>query len=288
MISVGVLVCIMKNISCQYLPSSWFIKTAFSFLLLATLAQSKVNAQSLYEDNFTTNPGSLNGRTTAAGFGNWVASDSELQTGGGLLTVGSNSPVNWHSATFALPTLTSSDTLSLILTVRPSGQNFMGIGFTPNAGQYVANSGYGWLYYQGLGAPYPNIQIFTGSANGGSVGKVYFAGLENPNVNFDASLPTTFRYTYSASAKTLSITAENGTRSSTLLNNLDVSSVPLSGFSNFALQFEGQNVSADSAPSYVSNIRLETVPEPSVNLLMGLGALTLGIVRVRRARPAQT
>lgn len=136
----------------------------------------------------------------------------------------------------------------------------MGIGFTPNAGQYVANSGYGWLYYQGLGAPYPNIQIFTGSANGGSVGQVYFAGLENPNVNFDASLPTTFRYTYSASAKTLSITAENGTRSSTLLNNLDVSSVPLSGFSNFALQFQGQTLDSDSNPSFVERLQVEIIP----------------------------
>ena len=65
----------------------------------------------VYEDTFTANPGALNGRTTAAGFGNWTTTDSAFQVGSGQITIDSNTPVDYHAATFALPTLTVSDTL---------------------------------------------------------------------------------------------------------------------------------------------------------------------------------
>jgi len=227
----------------------------------------------VYEDTFSADPGSLNGRTTASGFGNWTTTDGAFQVGSGQITIDSNTPVNYHAATFALPTLTASDTLSLTITVRPSGQNFTGFGFTPGSDQYVINSGYGWVYYEGLGAASPNIQIFTGQ---GTAGPIYYATLTNPALDFDASLPTTFQYTYSASAQTLSINATNGTKSSTLLNNAVVSSIPLSAFSNFALQFQGQTLGSDSNPAFVDYLKVEVVPEPTtyVMLLCGLGAMT--------------
>ena len=227
----------------------------------------------IYEDTFSANPGALNGRTTAAGFGNWTTTDSAFQVGSGQITIDSNTPVDYHAATFALPTLTVSDTLSLTITVRPSGPIFTGFGFTPNSAQYVQNSGYDWIYYTGLDSPTPAIQILTGQ---GASGLIYNAALTNPALNFDASLPTTFQYTYSASAKTLSIIATNGTNSSTLLNNFDASATPLSGFSNFALQFQGQTLSTDTFPAYVDYVKVEVVPEPTtyVMLLCGLGAMT--------------
>jgi hypothetical protein len=129
----------------------------------------------------------------------------------------------------------------------------------------------------------PNIQIFTGASTAGAI---YFAYLNNPALNFDASLPTTFQYTYSAAAKTLSLSAVNGTRSSTLLNNADVSSIPLSSFSNFSLQFQGQTLGSDTNPAYVDRLSVSTVPEPSTfsMLLCGLGAMT-AIYRRRRQTP---
>jgi len=233
----------------------------------------------IYEDTFSADPGPLNGRTTAPGFGNWTTTGSAFQVGSGQITINSNTPVDYHAATFALPTLTVSDTLSLTITVRPSGPIFTGFGFTPNADQYVQNSGYDWIYYTGLNSPTPAIQILTGQ---GAQGLIYNAALTNPALNFDASLPTTFQYTYSASAKTLSILATNGTSSSTLLNNFDASATPLSGFSNFALQFQGQTLGTDPFPAYVDYVRVEVVPEPTtyVMLLCGLGAMTA--LRCRR------
>jgi hypothetical protein len=234
----------------------------------------------VYEDNFSANPGALNGRTTATGFGNWTTTDSAFQVGNGTVTINSNTPVDYHAATFALPTLTGNETLSLTITLRPSGPTFTGFGFTPNSGQYVINNGYGWVYYKGLDSGNPNIQIFTGQSVNG---QVYSAALTNPALNFDASLPTTFQYTYSASAKTLSLSAVNGTNSSTLLNNLNVSTIPLSGFSNFALQFQGQALSSETNPAYVDYLKVEIVPEPSTfaMLLCGLGAIT-ALCRCRR------
>jgi hypothetical protein len=170
--------------------------------------------------------------------------------------------------------LTVSDTLTLTLTVRPSGSGFLGFGFTPNSGQYVINNGYAWTYYEGLGSGNPNIQIFNGS---GTAGATYYAPLTNPALNFDASLPTTFQYTYSASTQKLSLSAVNGSSTSTLLNNADVSSIPLSAFSNFSLQFQGQTLGSDTNPSYVDYLRVEVVPEPSTfaMLLGGLGTMVL-------------
>jgi hypothetical protein len=206
----------------------------------------------IYTDNFSANPGALNGRTTAAGFGNWTTTDSAYQVGSGQITIDSNTPVDYHAATFALPTLTGSDTLSVTITLRPSGPNFTGFGFTPGSNQYVINSGYGWVYYEGLGATSPNIQVFSGA---GATGGIYSAALTNPALNFDASLPTTFQYTYSASAQTLSI---------------------------FALQFQGQTLGTDLNPAYVDYLNVEVVPEPTtyVMLLCGLGAMTA--LRCRR------
>ncbi len=231
----------------------------------------------VYEDTFTSNPGALDGRTTASGFGNWTTSGSAFQVGSGQITINSNTPVNYHAASFALPTLTGSDTLSVTITLRPSGPNFTGFGFNPNPATgplpYLTQNGYGWVYYEGLGGGNPNIQIFQGASTAGAI---YFAFLNNPALNFDASLPTTFQYTYSASAKTLSLNAVNGTKSSTLLNNADVSTIPLSSFSNFSLQFEGQVLSTEPNPAYVDYLKVEVVPEPTTYamLICGFGAMT--------------
>lgn len=212
-----------------------------------------------YQDDFSTNPGPLNGRTTANGFGNWTTSDSAFQVGNGQITINSNTPVDYHAATFSLPTLGATDTLSLSITLRPSGSIFTGFGFTPNSGQYVQNNGYNWIYYTGLGHVDPRIQILTGQ---GPNGAIYSAELTNTALNFDASLATTFQYTYSAAAKTLSITATNGGNSSTLLNNFDASATPLSGYSNFALQFQGQELGTSSNPAYVDSLKVEINPAP--------------------------
>jgi hypothetical protein len=209
--------------------------------------------QVIYEDDFTTNDGALNGRTTATGFGNWTTTDNAFQVGGGRITIDSNTPDDYHAATFALPTLTDSDILSLTITLRPSGPIFTGFGFTPGSAEYVQNTGYNWIYFA---SGNPTIQVLTGPS---ATGLIYSAELTNSALNFDPSLPTTFQYTYSASAKTLTITATNGTNSSLLLNNFDASATPLSAFSNFALQFQGQTLGTDENPAYVDSLRVEVV-----------------------------
>jgi hypothetical protein len=250
-----------------------YIRIGLGVLAALSLNISNNLYGAVYVDTFSDNSGALNGRTTAAGFGAWTTSDSAFQVGNGTITINSNDPA-YHAATFSLPTLTVSDTLTLTLTVRPSGSGFLGFGFTPNSGQYVINNGYTWTYYEGLGSGNPNIQIFNGS---GTAGATYYASLTNPALNFDASLPTTFQYTYSASTQRLSLSAVNGSSTSTLLNNANVSSIPLSAFSNFSLQFQGQTLGLDTNPSYVDYLRVEVVPEPSTfaMLLGGLGTMVL-------------
>jgi hypothetical protein len=210
-----------------------------------------------YVDDFIANNGALSGRTTASGFGAWATSDNSFQVDNGQITINSNTPVDYHAASFALPALGATDILSLSITVRPSGANFMGFGFNPNPAtattptQFLTHIGYGWVYFEGLGSANPNIQIFKGPSTGGAV---YAAPLTHPTLNFDPSLATTFEFTYSASAKTLSLLASNGSNSSTLLNNLDVSSIPLSAFQNFSLQFQGQEFGTSSNPAYVDSL----------------------------------
>jgi len=248
----------------------------------------------IYEDDFSANPGALAGRTTATGFGNWTVSGiynggntNVFQVGGGQITINTNLPVDYHAASFALPALGATDILSLSITLRPSGPNFTGFGFNPvpatGSTPFLTQNGYGWVYYEGLNGGNPNIQIFTGAS---TAGPIYFAFLNNPALNFDASLPTTFQYTYSAAAKTLSLSAVNGTNSSTLLNNANVSSIPLSAFSNFALQFQGQALGTDLNPAFVDYLKVSVIPETSTftclaMLLCALGAMTA----LRRRRP---
>jgi hypothetical protein len=78
----------------------------------------------------------------------------------------------------------------------------------------------------------------------------------------------------------------NGTSRSTLLNNANVSAIPLSSFGNFALQFEGQTLGDNANPAYVDRLSVSIVPEPSTfsMLLCGLGAMT-AIYRRRRQTP---
>ena len=238
-------------------------------------------ASYLYQDDFNTNPGALNGRATASGFGNWTA-DSAFQVGSDTITINSNTP-DYNRASFSLPSLGASDTLSLSITLRPSGSLFTAFGFTSSPGEYVSNTGYNWIYYTGLGNSNPRIEILTGR---GPNGLSYSASLVNPALNFNASLATTFQYTYSAAAKTLTIRASNGGNSSLLANNLDVSATPLSGISNFALMFQGQTLGSDTNPANVDRLSVSIVPEPSTfsMLLCGLGAMT-AIYRRRRQTP---
>ena len=227
-------------------------------------------ASYLYQDDFSANAGALNGRATASGFGNWTA-DSAFQVGSDRITINSNTP-DYNRASFSLPSLGASDTLSLSITLRPSGSLFTAFGFTSGPLEYVSNTGFNWIYYTGLGSPNPRIEVLTGAGN---TGLSYSASLTNPALNFDASLATTFQYTYSAAAKTLTISASNGGNSSLLVNNLDVSATPLSGFSNFALMFQGQTLGNNANPSYVESMSI-SIPEPSTfsMLLCGLGAMT--------------
>ena len=236
-------------------------------------------ASYLYQDDFSANAGALNGRGTADGFGNWTA-DSAFQVGSDKITINSNNPVDYHRASFSLPSLGASDTISLSITLRPSGSLFTAFGFTSGSLEYVSNSGHNWIYFA---TGNPTIQFLRGQ---GPTGLSYSAALTNPALDFNASLPTTFEYTYSASAKTLSLLASNGGKSSTLLNNLDVSTTPLSGFSNFALMFQGQDLGTSSNPAYVDRLSVSIVPEPSTfsMLLLGLGTMT-AIYRRRRQTP---
>jgi hypothetical protein len=243
-------------------PFGWVSQTTpnnLSVLESGGLFYANVNALSavgeVYEDDFSPYPGALNGRPTYTNFGNWTTSDSAFQVGNGRITINSNTPDDYHAATFSIPALLSTDILSLSITVRPSGGDYIGIGFTPNSGEYLTHTGCCWILYKGLGSNTPGIQIFTGPSN---TGEIYSAPLTNPALNFNASLPTTFQYTYSKSAKTLSISAVNGSNSATLLNNFDVSSVPDSAFQNFALQFQGQTLGSDTNPAYVDGLSIST------------------------------
>ncbi len=289
MTSVAVTSRIMKNI--PSLRIGLVVLAAFSLHIPGNLCGALV-----YEDDFSANPGALAGRTTATGFGNWTVSGlynggntNVFQVGGGQITINTNAPVDYHAASFALPALTGSDILSLSITLRPSGPNFTGFGFNPNpatatgSSPFLTQSGYGWVYYEGLNGGNPNIQIFKGASTAGAI---YFAFLNNPALNFDASLPTTFQYTYSAAAKTLSITATNGTSSSTLLNNADVSTIPLSAFSNFALQFQGQTLGTDLNPAFVDSLKVSVIPETSTFTCLALLLCVLGaMTALRRRRP---
>jgi hypothetical protein len=229
-------------------------------------------ASYLYQDDFSANAGALNGRATNTGFGNWTA-DSAFRVGSDKITINSNTPVDYHRASFSLPSLGASDTLSLSITLRPSGSLFTAFGFTSGPGEYVSNTGYNWIYFTGLGNANPRIEVLPAQA---AAGKIYSASLINAALNFDASLPTTFQYTYSAADKTLSLSAVNGTSSSTLLNNADVSATPLSALNNFSLMFQGQTLGDDlTSPAYVDNLSVSIIPEPSTfsMLLCGLGAM---------------
>ena len=234
-------------------------------------------ASYLYQDDFS-GTGALNGRTTASGFGAWTA-DSAFQVGSDKITINSNTP-DYNKASFSRPSLGASDTLSLSITLRPSGSLFTAFGFTSGSDQYVSNNGFNWIYFA---SGNPTIQFLRGQ---GPTGLNYSEALAGSVLGFDASLPTTFEYTYSAAAKTLSLLASNGGKSSTLLNNLDVSTTPLSGFSNFALMFQGQDLGTSSNPAYVDRLSVSIVPEPSTfsMLLLGLGTMT-AIYRRRRQTP---
>jgi hypothetical protein len=229
-----------------------------------TFTYSKISGYVFYQDDFSANNGALSGRATADGLGNWTTSDNAFQVGSDKITINSNTPLDYHAASFALPTLGATDTLSLSITIRPAGPNFMGLGFNPNPATgsfpFLTQSGYGWVYYEGLGAATPNIQIFKGPS---TASQIYSATLANPALNFNAALPTTFQYTYSAAAKTLSLLASNGANSSTLLNNTDVSTIPLEAFSNFSLQFQGQTLGTDTNPAYVDNLGISGISKPS-------------------------
>jgi hypothetical protein len=238
------------------------IKKALSFIAAAfiTTAGNLHGASYLYQDNFSVNSGALNGRATASGFGNWTNADGAFQVGSDMITINSNTPVDYHTASFSLPSLGATDILSLSITVRPSGSLFTGLGFNPNPAAYLTQSGYAWVYYEGLGAANPNIQIFQGPSTAGAS---YAAPLTHPTLNFDPSLPTTFEFTYSAAPKTLSLIASNGANSSTLLNNLNVSTLPQEAFSNFSLQFQGQALDTDFYPAYVDQLSVSIIPEPT-------------------------
>lgn len=236
--------------------SASIILTALSAFFVTSFATPPTtNVQFVYEDDFSSNPGGLNGRTTANGFGNWVTSDSALQTGDGRLTVGSKSTDDYHSATFALPTLSGSNILKISITTRPAGTGFLGIGFTDLPGQFVINGGLSWLYINGVGTGAPgNVEIFRGM---GSTDKVYYG----TPTGFDASLPTTYTFAFNPTAKTMGLSATNGTNSIVFFSALDIGNTS-AAIRNFALQFQSQNLSADSTASYVSNIRAEVVPAP--------------------------
>jgi hypothetical protein len=248
----------MKNNLLKKVLKSTAAKLIAAFLMLSS-GQSKA-ASYLYQDDFSANNGALNGRATASGFGNWTNADGAFQVGSDKITINSNTPVDYHTASFSLPTLGAYDILSLSITVRPSGSLFTGIGFNPNPAAYLTQSGYAWVYYEGLGAANPNIQIFQGPSTAGAV---YAAPLTHPTLNFDPSLATTFEFTYSASAKTLSLLASNGSNSSTLLNQLNVSTMPQEAFSNFSLQFQGQTLDTDFYPAYVDQLSVSIIPEPT-------------------------
>jgi hypothetical protein len=255
----------MKNNLLKKVLKSTAAKLIAAFLMLSS-GQSKA-ASYLYQDDFSANNGALNGRATASGFGNWTNADGAFQVGSDKITINSNTPVDYHTASFSLPALGAYDILSLSITVRPSGSLFTGLGFNPNPTTYLTQTGYAWVYYEGLGAANPNIQIFQGPSTAGAS---YAAPLTHPTLNFDPSLPTTFEFTYSAAPKTLSLIASNGANSSTLLNNLNVSTIPLEAFSNFSLQFQGQTLDTDFYPAYVDQLSVSIIPEPTTLDLISL------------------
>jgi hypothetical protein len=61
----------------------------------------------------------------------------------------------------------------------------------------------------------------------------------------------------------------------------------LSGYSNFALMFQGQELDTSSNPANVDRLSVSIVPEPSTfsMLLLGLGTMT-AFYRHRRQTPS--
>jgi hypothetical protein len=57
---------------------------------------------------------------------------------------------------------------------------------------------------------------------------------------------------------------------------MDVNTLPVDSFSNFALQFQGQTLGDNANPAYVDRLSVSIIPEPSTFsiLLCGLGAMT--------------
>jgi len=251
-----------------------FVKSWATIIITGLLAVASADASVIYQDDFSANSGALSGRTTAAGFGSWTTSSDSFQVSGGQVEINSNSPVDYHFAHFVLPTLAASDILSVDVTVRPSGAGFMGIGFLPLAGDYLINSGLPWLYLTGLDSASPgHVEIFRGA---GAADNVY----SGTPAGFDAALPTTYHFVFDKTASTLSISAENGSTTSDLAIDLDVSiAAANSGFEKFGMQFQSQALSTDASPAYMSDISVQVIPEPATVSVLGLGALVTLLIR---------
>jgi hypothetical protein len=253
----------------------------FTLALLGAMVPSVASAQT-YSDTFTSNPGPLNGRTTAAGFGNWTNPDGTLSASATLHLTESLAATT-TTGSFALPTLVSGDIITESLTLEPSGgaNNRIEFGFTPEANEFVTTEGNAavWLFGADSG-PDGTVGVFSGPS---TEGQLYYA---NPFSAFSGTSPTQINISYNTATGLFDVTGTNNGQTVTIVDQ-DVNYggtsgavIPLSQLKFATVQFDGQTTGVDS----ISNLSITIVPEPSgvLYLAVGLGALGLGLFRRNR------
>ena len=262
----------------KFLPPVAFLFAAVSSVMGIT-----------YTDNFTTGTGPLNGRTTAAGFGNWISgTELSVSTGRGIYQ---SAAAPFLAASFRLPVVDLTSQISIRLTMTPTGSsgNLVGFGFTNAARDFVTTQGNGLAYLNGAGSGNDGlVAISSGYSVQGD--NVYYA---NPFSAFNGALPTTFTLDYTVASGALRVTAANNAQTFTLYNGVTGwtpnpgpgadNPIPYQTYLNyFTVQFENQTTGLTGGS--INSLSVSVVPEPSPGSCV-LGALAIfAVVHIVRRR----
>lgn len=263
-------------------------------LFMAAVSQS---FGAVYTDDFSTNPGSLNGRSTAAGFGDWV-SNPALGTGVGT-GIYQNGVAPYPTASFALPLVDSTSLISVSLTMKPTGSdnNFIGFGFTNDMLEPVTTKGNALTYLFGAGSTStsPGLVSAQSGFGAGGAGQLNYS---NPFTSFDSSLSTTITMSYVVASGQITLSALNNGQSVTVYDGFVNWTPNGSGtgpnpvpyptyFQYFTIQFQDQTTG--TLGGNISNLSVSVVPEPNAaTYLIGAAGVFFGIHFYRRRRVSQS